>query len=240
MRIVRAKKFKNKSDMKKFYDECGWVVLKNYVKRSEIKDIQTSLDSFFYKNIKKNFLNSLVYLNKKNKKKLHKLHMQSSNLTSIKRVCTRLSEIQKILLGKKDILVYEISTTYALSLPKDKRLVYDYHQESNYMKKYGDILNIHFPIFHQSNFENGSMSALSKSHKLDNLNYNYKRKSNNSYTDMIPKNIKEIVKNYEEVLFELNVGDVVFFHKDLIHKSNFNSTKNCRPVGIGRYTSSYE
>jgi len=39
------------------------------------------------------------------------------------------------------------------------------------------------------------------------------------------------------VLFELDVGDVVFFHKDLIHKSNFNHTKTSRPVGVGRYTS---
>ena len=82
------------------------------------------------------------------------------------------------------------------------------------------------------------MSVLSKSHKLKNLKYIKKRISNNSYTNLIPKNIEKIKKNFDEIYLELYVGDVVFFHKDLIHKSNYNSTKRCRPVGIGRYTSS--
>jgi|TARA_B100000768_G_C11158995_1_gene323700 ectoine hydroxylase-related dioxygenase (phytanoyl-CoA dioxygenase family) len=237
MEFVRAKKFKKASEMKSFYDDFGWIVLKNYIKKPEIKDVQKSLNNFFYKKLKKNCLDALAYLNKKNKQKLHELHIQSSNLTSLKRVCTRLSEIQKVLLGKKNILMHEISVAYMLSLPKDQRLVYKYHQESNYMKNYGNILNIHFPIFHQSNFENGSMSALSGSHKLGNIKYQNKKKSKDSYTDKIPQNINMISRKYKEVLFELDVGDVVFFHKDLIHKSNFNHTKTSRPVGVGRYTS---
>ena len=54
----------------------------------------------------------------------------------------------------------------------------------------------------------------------------------------IPKNITKIMKKYEEGIFELNVGDVVFFHKDLIHKSNFNYSNKARPIGIGRFSSS--
>ena len=92
------------------------------------------------------------------------------------------------------------------------------------MKNFKDILNIHFPIFHQSNFKNGSMSVLSGSHKLGNIIYRKKRISKNSFYYKIPDNIDKISQNYKEVLFELNVGDVAFFHKDLIHKSNFNNT----------------
>lgn len=240
MIIVKSKKFKKNSDIKNFYNKYGWVTLKNHIKKSEIKNLQKSLDNFFYEKINKNCLDSLKYLNKKNQKKLYELHKQYSNLTSLKKICTQLSEIQKILLGKKNISIHEISTSILPSLPKDKRLVYDFHQESNYMKNFKDILNIHFPIFHQSNFRNGSMSVLSGSHKLGNIQYKNKKISKNSFTDKIPNNIDKISKKYKEVLFELDVGDVAFFHKDLIHKSNFNNTNISRPVGIGRYSSSYD
>ena len=59
----------------------------------------------------------------------------------------------------------------------------------------------------------------------------------NSYTDLIPNKIQIMREKYEEVLLELEVGDVAFFHKDLIHKSNYNYTNKPRPVGIGRFTS---
>lgn len=54
-------------------------------------------------------------------------------------------------MNKKDIPIIEIASGYMISLPRDKRLVYDFHQESNYMPNFSDILNIYFPIFHQSN-----------------------------------------------------------------------------------------
>ena len=175
---------------------------------------------------------------KKNKKLLHKLHLISSNLISIKKVCCRLADIQKKLVNTKNTL--EIGSTYMLSLPKDKRLVYNYHQESNYLKEYEDILNIHFPIFNQSNLENGTMSVLSKTHTLGNLKYIKKRFSKNSFTDLIPIGIEKIKNKYEEIFFELNLRDVVFFHKYLIHKSNFNNTNKCRIVGIGRFTNAFK
>ena len=238
MLISKAKKFNSPNLIKKHYDKYGWVSLKNYIKKTEIDLIQHELDCFYKLNAKKKCLEALIFLDKKNKKKLYNLHTISNKLNSIKKVLSRISIIQTILLNKKDIPIIEIASGYMISLPRDKRLVYDFHQESNYMPNFSDILNIHFPIFHQSNIKNGTMSVLSKSHKLKNLKYIKKRISNNSYTNLIPSNIEKIKKNFDEIHLELNVGDVVFFHKDLIHKSNYNLTKTCRPVGIGRYTSS--
>ena len=42
----------------------------------------------------------------------------------------------------------------------------------------------------------------------------------------------------KELFNFLEVGDVLIFHKDLIHKSNYNSSELTRPVGIGRLTTS--
>ncbi len=113
-------------------------------------------------------------------------------------------------MNKKDIPIIEIASGYMISLPRDKRLVYDFHQESNYMPNFSDILNIHFPIFHQSNIKNGTMNVLSESHKLTNLKYIKKRHSNNSYTNLIPNNIENIKKKFDEIHIELNLGDVFF------------------------------
>ena len=90
-----------------------------------------------------------------------------------------------------------------------------------------------------SNLKNGTMSVLSGSHKLGTLNFKKSRISDDSYTDLIPKGIDKIKKSFNEVFNYLELGDVVIFHKDLIHKSNSNFSKLTRPVGISRLTTSY-
>ena len=142
----------------------------------------------------------------------------------------------KILNNNSKNPVLEIESAYIGFLPKDRRLTYGYHQESSYKQNFDDFVSIHFPIFCKSSVKNGTMSALNKSHKLGHLGYNKKRISKNSFTSLIPKKINEIEKNFEEIHYELNVGDVVFFHKDLVHKSNFNNSEACRPIAIGRCT----
>jgi ectoine hydroxylase-related dioxygenase (phytanoyl-CoA dioxygenase family) len=82
------------------------------------------------------------------------------------------------------------------------------------------------------------MSILPETHKLGNLEYEKSRKSNDSYTDLLPKNISEIIGGYPELHCYLEVGDVIFFHKDLIHKSNYNSSTLARPVSVQRLTQS--
>lgn len=237
MYTAKSKKFKTEKEILSFYNENGWVLLKNIIRKRDLSNIQNDLNVFFNKNANKKFLDAIVHLNKTNKKKLHQFHIISRKIISVRELNLKLSTFQAILYPKKNI--FEIASGYLLNLPKDKRLTYDFHQESNFMKSFDDVLSIHYPIFHQSDEKNGSMSVLSGSHKLGNLDYYKSRKSNNSYTNLIPKNIEKIKKKYQEVLFQLNPGDAAYFHKDLIHKSNYNKTNLPRPVGIGRFTSSF-
>ena len=124
-------------------------------------------------------------------------------------------------------------------MPKDKRLVYDFHQEVNYSRNYDDLVSVHFPLFYKASIKNGTMSALNKSHKLGILNFDKIRSSRRSYTTLLPKNIKKISNKFEEIFFELELGDVLYFHKNLIHKSNFNASNKCKPVGIMRLTQNF-
>lgn len=134
--------------------------------------------------------------------------------------------------------VVEIASTYLLGLPKDKRLTYDFHQESNYMKGFDDIINVHYPIFRSATPVNGTMSVLARSPKLGTLPYTKTRVAQNSYTSLIPVNMPGIATEYAETHLHLDQGDCVFFHKDLIHRSNFNSSNLCRPIGISRLSQS--
>ena len=53
---------------------------------------------------------------------------------------------------------------------------------------------------------------------------------------VLPQKIsKKLKKRFEEVQFKLDIGDVLFFTKNLIHKSNFNYSNKCRFIGIIRF-----
>ena len=45
---------------------------------------------------------------------------------------------------------------------------------------------------------------------------------------------KRVSKKYDETVFELDLGDLLIFDGNLIHKSNFNKTQKARIVGIHR------
>lgn len=237
--VVKSKKYKNNKEIRDFYNLNGWVSIKGLIKKNEIKEMQNDLNNFYKKHTKKKYNDAMIFLNKVNKKKSHSLYLISSKIYSVKKTISRLSEMVKILNNNLEYPVLEFESKHLGFLPKDKRLTYDYHQESSYQKNFDDLVSIHFPIFFKSSTKNGTMSALNKSHKLGNLKYDKKRYSKDSYSSLIPKKIGEIRKKFNEVHYELDVGDAMFFHKDLIHKSNYNNSNVCRAVGVGRFTQSF-
>jgi ectoine hydroxylase-related dioxygenase (phytanoyl-CoA dioxygenase family) len=78
------------------------------------------------------------------------------------------------------------------------------------------------------------MSVLSGSHKCGLLEFEKKRISSDSYTDLVPKNIDSIKSMYSEEFCELELGDCVIFNELLIHKSNYNNSDSCRTVSVWR------
>ncbi len=106
------------------------------------------------------------------------------------------------------------------------------------MKGFEDIINVHYPLLRTSTTENGTMSILPGSHHYGTLNYSKSRVSSDSYTDLVPKNIEEITASLPEFHCYLELGDVVIFQKDLIHRSNYNGSELCRSVGVSRFTQS--
>lgn len=239
MNIVGSKIYKKEKDIKSFYDKNGWVAIKNQITKKEIKKIQDDLNSFYKRHTGKKCNEAMIYLDKKDKKKLYYLNTISKQIISFKDIFCKFSKIIKILNNNYKDPVLEINTGNLIGLPKDNRLVLNWHQEGSALKNYDDMISVHYPLFFKSSVFNGTMSSLEKTHKLGALKCRYKKRGYNSYSDLIPNEINEIKSKADEIYYELNIGDVLYFHKDLIHKSNFNNSNNCRSVGIGRFTQSF-
>lgn len=61
-------------------------------------------------------------------------------------------------------------------------------------------------------------------------------KKKGGFLSIIPKNIKQLVKEYEHVIFNLKVRDLLIFDGNLINKSNTNQSTKCRMIGFHRMT----
>lgn len=232
--------YTNGDDIKNAYEKNGYVSIKNGISPEDIKEITNDLGQIFSPfatDPEYPIDSAIIDLDKCDKPKLYELHQIAEKLYSFSKIGSVLSTYINMICGER-VPQFNIASGFLLSIPKDQRLVYNYHQESNYMKGFDDIFNIHYPLLRTSVIENGTMSVLAGSHKLETLDYSKERKNTDSYTDLIPLNIDEIKENFEERYNFLEVGDVLIFHKDLIHRSNFNSSNLSRPVGINRLTTS--
>jgi hypothetical protein len=238
--IDYARTFNSDKALQVFYKNYGYITIKNIIPSTLIGDIQNELINIFRPfATDKNYSidSSIIQLDKSDKAKLYELHIAASKATSFKAVSVHLSKVLKKISGS-EAPVLEIAAGFLLGIPKDKRLVYDYHQESNYMKGFEDIFNIHYPLFRTSTIENGTMSILPSSHNYGTLTFEKKRISQDSYTDLVPSGVEAITSKLPELHCQLELGDCVIFHKDLIHKSNFNSSNLCRLAGVSRFTQS--
>lgn len=220
------------------YQRDGYVVLKSVIPSVLLIEIQADLATIL--NAWGDNLDAkLARMNETDKPGLYQFHQATNNLTSIRALNPVFRKIVNGL-GEKRSPAFEIASGYLLGLPKDQRLIYNWHQESNYMEGFRDIYNFHYPIFGHADKTNGAMSVLVGSHVLGKLPKHKARLSPDSYTDLIPENIDQIAKEYPEVHLELSPGDVAVFHKDLIHRSNFNPSDSCRIIGISRMTQSID
>lgn len=170
--------------------------------------------------------------------KLYAAHTSVSRLSVFSGFCDEMSQVANRIVGN-GLPFAVIGSGFLLGLPDDTRLAYDYHQESSYMRGALDIMNVHFPFLRDSTTKNGTMSVLSGSHQQGHFETTKTREADNSYTNLVPINIEELVPKHQEVHLELRLGDVAFFHKDLVHRSNPNTSGRLRPPVVLRLTQDF-
>jgi hypothetical protein len=119
--------------------------------------------------------------------------------------------------------------------PRTERLLYKWHSEQHYYPKRRKFLNVWIPLFEKKSELNGTMSFREKTHLRDFPFADYQGydkdsvdKSNYFIQYEIPENF---LLDYKEHFCIAEPGDLYVFHKNLVHRSNTN-TSNKYSVAI--------
>lgn len=142
------------------------------------------------------------------------------------------------LLGSRPNCVLLDGPALFVNRPNTQRLLYKWHSEAHYYPKRRRFLNIWLPLFDQKTRHNGTMSFKQGSHKVDfpfaeyqGYNKDSQNKANHFIQYEVPKNM---LTQYEEHWCETTPGDLVVFHRGLVHTSNQNVTDKYSVAVIAR------
>jgi len=187
-------------------------------KLRKIKD----LDKFFKK------------LEKYNKDYFFNFITLVSNLKTINRIIiddkiVKLSsEVLKV--PKESLLISRVS--FLVNLPKNKRVLYYWHNAINGYPKRNRCINFWMPILKNKKHNNGTLEICEKSHEINNypfLEYKTKFTSNNLTQNQIPE---ELFKKYKRKKINLKVGSLLGMHNNIVHRSTFNNSSECSFVCV--------
>ena len=235
------------------FNKTGISILKNVLKKKELDLFyHTLLNITFYhlRKIKENKnsitkiynsslplgdkLSKILELYEKNDKEalyqLQKLYSSSIELRNIIGTKFLIKEFKKLLELKENQPLLIDGPGIFINRPKTKRLLYKWHSESHYYPKRRNFLNIWFPIFFNKSEKNGTMFIKEKSHLLNDLPFNeyqgFDKSSENKKNHFIQYEVPEnFVKNLKTFKSNLNVGDLLVFHRRSIHTSTPNLSK---------------
>lgn len=116
--------------------------------------------------------------------------------------------------------------------PNTDRLLYNWHAETAYYPKRRNFLNVWFPIFTDKTEANGTMYVLEGSHLVENRPFIEYTEGKNCFVqyEIPPSELTE----YKEVAIEAKRGDLVVFHKNMVHRSSRNHSNHPSYAGIMR------
>ncbi|TYK67208.1 phytanoyl-CoA dioxygenase family protein [Colwellia echini] len=130
--------------------------------------------------------------------------------------------------------MYHTSTKVMMKEPKVGG-AWEWHQDFGYWHHDNQMLHPKaiscMVAINQATEENGCLQVLKGSHKLGRLNHN--RTGDQKGAEL--KFVEQAMKHHELVYVELEPGDTLFFHCNLLHKSNQNKSDHPRWSMISAY-----
>lgn len=110
--------------------------------------------------------------------------------------------------------------------PNTVRLLYKWHSEQHYYPCRRRFLNCWFPLFSDKHEGNGTMAIIPRTHKRDwpfaeytGYDKDTEGRKNHFLQYEIPKNF---LTEFEPLHIEAKRGDLILFHRNLVHTSNPN------------------
>ena len=201
-----------------FFQNNGFLIIRNFFKLQEIKKINNSLKK------DKNFKS--LFNNEDNNNKDRNILQWNEPGDDILGITSRLEKVVGTL---EELMLDEVYHYHSkiTDVPIGGS-GWSWHQDYGYWYQNGclfpDMGSLFIPL-EKCLIENGCLQIISESHKLGRIDH-VKPKEND--LTIHQERLKYILKNMEKVDCELNVGDVLFFHSNLLHSSNNNTTGKSR------------
>ena len=176
---------------------------------------------------------TLIRIDREDPKLLYRIYKYSHSSIAVNRMRQACLQYAQTLLPGNGIYI-DIDSAVIFNLPQDQRLTWTWHQESAYHPHIARSIAFWFPFVRRATVENGTMSVLLGSHTLGRLPHTKYKPREDAATSLIPEGIERHAIDFPEVPCVTEVGELVLFQKDLIHRSNFNHTHEPRFTGLVR------
>ena len=212
------------------YHKQGYVVVKNFCSKAEI-------DKLYGTAVNDNaMLNNAVDLNDQSGKKT-KLSLWFTPGNDVFGYLTRsekmVSSVQQLLGDKAKVCHF-----HSKLMQKEPKVggAWEWHQDYGYWYKnqfmFPDELISVMIALTPANKENGCLQVIKDSHKLGRINHGFSGEQVGA--DMVMVN--NALKTMELVYSELEAGDALFFHSNLLHRSEANLSDHPRWSIISCYS----
>jgi ectoine hydroxylase-related dioxygenase (phytanoyl-CoA dioxygenase family) len=239
-------------EFQKLYFNNGFVVVKNLLNYGDLVEKSQFFLSIlhFYKNVSNKLsintkhiksLKELDFYVKKLEKKdrdasleVQKIISQSQSLLNISNNNRVLSIVSSCLNINVNNILFEGFGTLVPNIPNNSTRLYTYHSEAHWLPFRRNFVNCWIPIFRKKKKNSGTMIVVPFSHKKEHTFFEYRgfeKLHKNSYLQYETS----IPKNSAEVAIEAKVGDAVFFHRNLLHKSELNKSNDVGYLFVNRY-----
>jgi ectoine hydroxylase-related dioxygenase (phytanoyl-CoA dioxygenase family) len=238
-----------KDNLKKFNEE-GFLIIKNFWTKEEINNfhlsfldllkMQCSKIGLFIENEESENMASLisrlcVNLEQNNRNAFNQLvQMQREMYLNSVTIFNKIELIENVsnLLNSTKTRLKIHQDGCLVNFPKNETRLYRYHSEQHYYPYRNNFLNIWFPLVFDKTKNNGTMNLKPKGHLRDYSQFSefsgfssVKGATLDESENLYQLDIPDLdLIGLETKSMELNVGDIVFFHKNMPHTSTVNNS----------------
>jgi len=218
------------AEQKSLYERDGYVLIKNFCSKAEIDKLyKTALEDDA---MRKNALDLNDLSGKKTRLSLW--------FTPGNDVFGYLTRSHKVIDGVADLLGHETPVCHFHSklMQKEPKVggAWEWHQDYGYWYKnqfmFPDQLISVMVALTPANKENGCLQVIKGSHKLGRVNHGFSGEQVGADITMV----NNALKTMELVYCELEPGDALFFHSNLLHRSEANLSDHPRWSIISCYS----
>ena len=201
-----------------FFQNNGFLIIRNFFKLQEIKKINNSLKKD--KNFKSLF-NNEVNINKD--RNILQWNEPGDDILGIT------SRLEKVVGAMEQLMLDEVYHYHSKITDVPIGCSgWSWHQDYGYWYQnsclFPDMATLFIPL-EPYLIENGCLQIISKSHKLGRIDY---VKPEGHDLTIVQERLRHILKNMERIDCILAMGDVLFIHCNLLHSSNRNTSGKSR------------